>query len=128
LVFYGPNTVGGPTNGQGIFAIKGGIYVSGDYWSFNNDPMAFNFPKLRGRAYGKTGELGVLPRSPEPSLRTDFGLRLSASPWARDRLQLTNATQQSFDYISALRHKPSFNLFFRSEWGDRPLDVSVLSQ
>jgi hypothetical protein len=120
LTFYGPNTVGGPTNGQGIFAIKGGVYVNADYWIFNNDPMAFNFPKLLGRAAEKPASLEFYPPTGE-ALRTDFGLRLAGSAWSRDRYQITNAMTQPFNFM-ALRHKPSFNLFFRSEWGERPLD------
>jgi len=83
LTFYGPNTSGGPTNGEGLFAIKGGTYVD-NIWTHNNDPAAFHYPMQRGRATEKPATLEFFPLS-GPPLRTDLGLRLAGSGWSRPR-------------------------------------------
>lgn len=119
LIFYGPNAVGGPTNGEGIFAIKGGVYVDNDLWHYAGDMQAYNIAKKVGRAMEKPASLEFFPLSGEP-LRTEFGLRLSGSAYSRDRFQLTNAMNVPFTI--SFRQKPSFNFFFRSEWGERPIE------
>lgn len=116
LTYYGPNASGGPALGEGIFAIKGGTYVAGT-WTANNDTAAFNFPMLLGRASEKPGTLEFYPLNGEP-LRTDLGVRLSGSPYSRPRYTLTDAPSARF--TPSFMRKPSFNLYFRSEWGERP--------
>ena len=119
LSFYGPNSSGGPSNGSGILAIKGGVY-SGGVWGNGGDTSAFHFPSLRGRASEKPATLEYLPLAGVP-LRTDFGLRISGSPYSRPRYLLTDAPTARFLPTSAPR-KPSFNFFFRSEFGSRPVE------
>lgn len=119
LTFYGPNTAGGSAAGEGIFAIKGGVYVN-DVWTHNGDPTAFHYPSLRGRGGEKPATLEYYPLAGEP-LRTDLGLRISASPYSRPRYRLTDAATVRFNPTSATQ-KPSFNLFFRPEWSERPLE------
>jgi autotransporter-associated beta strand protein len=119
LTYYGPNASGGPANGEGIFAIKGGIYVS-NVWTHNSNPSAFNYPMLRGRAAEKPATLEYYPLSGEP-LRTDFGVRISGSRHLRPRYLLTDPASSRFTPTTGTQ-KPSFNLFFRSEWGERPLE------
>lgn len=118
LTFYGPNSSGGPAAGEGIFAIKGGSYSGA--WSNNGDTSAFHYPLLRGRASEKPATLEYLPLSGVP-LRTELGLRISGSPFSRPRYVLSDAATARFNPSQAI-HKPSFNLFFRSEFGTRPLD------
>ncbi|MCW5553654.1 MAG: chitobiase/beta-hexosaminidase C-terminal domain-containing protein [Verrucomicrobiae bacterium] len=119
LTFYGPNTGGGPAAGEGVFAIKGGAFVS-DVWTHNGDPSAFHFPMQRGRSAEKPATLEFFPMAGE-GLRTDFGLRISGSPWSRPRYRLTDAATARFNPYDPTQ-KPSFNLYFRSEWSERPLD------
>ncbi len=119
LSFFGPNASGGPATGEGILAIKGGTY-SGDVWTANGDPMAFHYPLLRGRAAEKPAALEYFPLS-GPELRTEMGLRVSGSPWSRPRYRLTDSPFNRFNPHDPTM-KPSFNLFFRSEWGERPLE------
>lgn len=118
LSIYGPNAAGGPTNGQGIFAIRGGFYTNA-IWNYNGDKSAFNVPMQHGRSFEKPSSLEFYPTNGTP-LRTDFGLRLSGSPWSRPRYTLTNSPPSRFG-ISALL-KPSFNFYFRDELGDSPED------
>lgn len=119
LTYYGPNTSGGPTAGEGIFAVKGGIFTN-DVWSHAGDPSAFHYPMQRGRSSEKPGTLEFYPLAGTP-LRTDLGVRISGSPWSRPRYRLTDAATTRFNPTSPTQ-KPSFNLYFRPEWGERPVD------
>ncbi len=119
LTFYGPNASGAPSDGEGILAIKGGQY-SGSVWNNNGDTSAFNFPSLRGRAAEKNATLEYLPRAGAP-LRTELGIRVSGSGFSRPRYTLTDSPSSIFT-PSASSRKPSFNIFFRSEFSDDPID------
>jgi autotransporter-associated beta strand protein len=120
LTFYGPNSIGGPAAGEGMFAIKGGAYGGDGVWNNANDSSAFHFPMLRGHASEKQATLEYLPLAGVP-LRTELGLRISGSPYSRPRYTLTDSATARFNPYQP-NQKPSFNLFFRSEFGDRPLD------
>ncbi len=120
LGLYGPNASGGPADGQGVMAIKGGSYTNG-VWYHNGDPAAFNMPSLLGRAAEKPASLEFYPTNSTPPLRTDFGLRLSGSPYQRPRYTLTDKPSAIFNPASSVQ-KPSFNFFFRGELGDSPQD------
>jgi autotransporter-associated beta strand protein len=119
LTYYGPNTSGGPTAGEGIFAIKGGTYVNA-IWDSGGDTAAFHFPLLRGRASEKPATLEYLPPTGQ-ALRTELGVRVSGSPFSRPRYRLTDSAANRFTPTIATQ-KPSFNLFFRTEFGERPMD------
>jgi len=120
-VFYGPNSAGGPATGHGILAIKGGRYVAAEYedvWDANGDPAAYNYPQQRGQANERQTSLEFL--QPGGSLlRTEFGLRFAGSDWSRPRMRLTDPVGGRFDPWSGTQ-KPSFNLYFRSDFGNRP--------
>jgi autotransporter-associated beta strand protein len=118
LSLYGPNTINGPADGEGVMAIKGGIYVD-NIWQSDGDTSAYNVPLQHGRAYEKPSSLEFYPLSGVP-LRTDFGLRIAGSGYSRPRYLLTTApTSRMADRAT---QKPSFNLFFRNELGDSPQD------
>lgn len=121
--FYGPNTSGGPANGEGIFAINGGSYNNGS-WSSGGEQDAFNHPVGSGRSSEKYGAIEYLPLSGEP-LRAEFGMRAAGSNHTRQRLKITDAMDEPFTSTStstAKFEKPSMNIFFRPEFGDRPLN------
>ena len=121
--FYGPNASGGPADGEGIFAINGGNYNSGS-WSANGEEDAFNHPKGSGRAAEKYGAIEYLPLSGAP-LRTELGMRVAGSNHTRQRLKITDPMDQPFTSTSTSTtkfEKPSMNIFFRPEFGDRPID------
>ena len=125
LTYYGPNTSGSPPGGEGVLAIKGGSY-SGGVWSPGSDTSAFNIPMTRGRAMEKPATLEYLPLT-GPPLRTGFGLRIAASSYSRPRMMLTDPASARFDPWNP-DQKPSFNLYFRSEFGDRPLDYPFIPE
>ncbi|MGJ8696580.1 MAG: chitobiase/beta-hexosaminidase C-terminal domain-containing protein [Verrucomicrobiaceae bacterium] len=121
--FYGPNTSGGPSNGEGIFAINGGNYDGGS-WSDNGETTAFNNAAGSGRSNEKYGALEYLPMSGEP-LRTELGMRVAGSGHTRVRLKITDPMDQPFTSTSTSStkfEKPSLNIFFRPEFGDRPIN------
>ncbi|MDG2322143.1 MAG: CotH kinase family protein [Akkermansiaceae bacterium] len=121
--FYGPNTSGGPADGEGVFAINGGAY-NGGQWSANGEQDAFNHPKGSGRSAEKYGALEYLPLSGEP-LRTGLGMRVAGSAHTRQRLKITDPMDQPFTSTSTSStkfEKPSMNIFFRPEFGDRPIN------
>lgn len=122
LGIYGPNASGGPTNGEGILAIKGGGYTnisSRNIWYNRGDMSAFNMPSIYGRSAEKPAGFEYYPTSGVP-LRTDLGLRVSSSPWSRPTLVLSDKPSSSFTRSSI--YKPSFNIFFRGELGESPQD------
>ncbi len=122
LGLYGPNASGGPANGEGIMAIKGGGYTntgSQTIWYNRGDMSAFNMPSIYGRSGERPAGLEYYPTSGVP-LRTDLGLRISSSGWSRPQLVLSDKPTSAFS-ISATQ-KPSFNIFFRGELGESPQD------
>lgn len=121
--FYGPNTSGGPAGGEGMFAINGGTYSSGT-WRSNGQTSAFNNPMTSGRSAEKYGHLEYYPLSGDP-LRTELGMRVAGSDHTRQRLKITDPMDQSFTSTSTSStkfEKPSMNISFRPEFGERPLD------
>lgn len=127
LSLYGPNAKNGPANGEGIMAIKGGIYYAHNpasptdkQWINNGDLSAFNMPMLRSRASEKPAVLEYYPTNGVP-LRTGFGLRLSGSGHARPRYGLAAAPAERFT-PNVWSNKPSFNFFFRAELGASEID------
>ncbi|MBK1825471.1 chitobiase/beta-hexosaminidase C-terminal domain-containing protein [Haloferula rosea] len=120
--FYGSNAADGPVDGEGIFAIHGGTYVNGQ-WNSNGETTAFNHPTGSGRSSEKYGALEYLPLAGEP-LRTELGLRVAGSGHTRKRYTITDPMDQPFTSTSTSStkfQKPSMNVFFRPEFGNRPL-------
>lgn len=117
--FYGPNTDSGPSSGEGIFAINRGSY-SNSQWTAGSDTSAFNVPMSSGRPSERPAVLEYLPLSGEP-LRTELGIRVAGSGHTRRRLKITDPMDERFTPTDKFQ-KPSFNIFFRPEFGDRPLD------
>lgn len=108
--FYGPNATGGPANGEGIFAIS--------------SSPEFSHTEARGRAYEKIGSMEYLPLTGEP-LRTELGLRIAGSNHTRGQYTITDPMDQPFtsnSNTSTKFQKPSMNIFFRPEFGERPLN------
>lgn len=122
---YGRNAAGGPSNGEGILSIKGGSYTD-LVWSPGSDTSAFHTPRLRGRAFEKPASLELLPAAGDlrPVLRTDMGLRVAGSSHTRPRYRLNDAPGNIFTNDS--RQKPSFNFYFREEFGGRPLEYPLV--
>lgn len=109
----------------GVLAIAGGVF-SNSVW-FASGPNSYNNPVGNGTAYEREAELeyyfpkGFYPDSQLP-LRAGIGLRLSASPWQRPRMQLSQAATASPWPPRDTTQKPSFNLYFRGDYGPSTLN------
>ncbi len=125
LSLYGPNNSGGPVNGEGIMAIKGGGFTN-DIWNNYGDMSAFSMPIQNGRSAERAVGFEYYPTSGVP-LRTELGLRISGSPHARPRYRLTVAPTARFSPTS-FYEKPSFNFFFRGELGESPQDYAFFPE
>jgi hypothetical protein len=125
LTFYGPNASGGPANGEGIMAIKGGSYVS-DLWNNLGDMNAFNMPMQNGRHSERPAGFEYYPVS-GVALRTEVGLRISGSGHARPRYKLTAAPAVKFPPTQFV-NKPSFNYYFRGELGESPQNYAFFPE
>jgi hypothetical protein len=122
LTFYGPNASGGPLLGEGIFAIRAGYYVN-EMWTPAGNPFVFNLAMQTGRPFEKPAALEVVSTN-GTTLRRDVGLRLSGSNWSRPRYRLNDAIVSRFTPDNPYQ-KPSFNVFFRGDLGDRPQEVAL---
>ncbi|HRR33448.1 MAG TPA: CotH kinase family protein [Kiritimatiellia bacterium] len=125
LTFYGPNASGGPANGEGIMAIKGGGYES-DLWVNLGDMSAFNMPMQNGRHSERPAGFEYYPTN-GMALRTEVGLRLSGSNHARPRYKLTAAPTARFSPTD-FKSKPSFNYYFRGELGESPVNYAFFPE
>ncbi|MDG2124335.1 MAG: FN3 associated domain-containing protein, partial [Verrucomicrobiales bacterium] len=118
---------------HGITAIEGGTYTDSNDNTLNalwqaSGPGDYNTPSGRGRAYERETHLeyyfppAFYTGSQEP-YRGDVGIRLSSSPWSRPRLTL-RSTHLS-PWIRSEKEKPSFNLFWRGDFGSSKLDYPI---
>ena len=98
---------------QGIMAINGGTYSNG--W-VPNGPASYNIPIKRGDPYERLVRAEWYYPDGTDGWREDVGIRLSSSPWSRPQLVL-NQTAAS-PWISDHVHKPSFNLYWRGDYGN----------
>lgn len=95
------------------------------------DLSAYNFVYQNGRFTEKLANMEILDSSGTPGPNLEFGLRISGSPHARPRYRLTNQTREPEATPGPnegqwsptdFTQKPSFNLFFRSDFGGRPME------
>ena len=66
----------------------------------------------------------IYPDEDGANVQLAAGLRLAASDWSRGRFRLSNT--DSSPWASSAAEKPSFNLFFRDEYGDSELDFPLV--
>ncbi|MGJ8695854.1 MAG: lamin tail domain-containing protein [Verrucomicrobiaceae bacterium] len=109
---------------HGIMAIEGGTY-SNSQWQ-ENGPSSYNIPLMRGQQYERPLRLEFYHNDATPGFREDAGVRLSSSGYSRPRLILNNTSASP--WTSAPEHKPSFNLYFRDDYGPASLDYPFLGQ
>ena len=99
---------------HGIMAIEGGTYVS-NRWQANGI-NSYNIPINRGRPYERPFHLELYYGDGSDGVREDAGLRISSSNYSRPRLRLT--TTANSPWPSNATQKPSFNIFFRNDYGN----------
>ena len=103
---------------HGIMSINGGSYVNSQW--VENGPTSYNIPMKRGPEYERP--LFVELYKPDGSLRfrEEAGVRLSSSGYSRPRLILSNTGASP--WTNNPREKPSFNLYFRDDYGAPKLE------
>jgi len=107
---------------HGIMSIQGGSYID-DEWQ-ENGPDSYNIPMKRGQQYERPLHLEFYHPDNTPGFREDAGIRLSSSQYSRPRLKLNSTS--SNPWPSNPTEKPSFNLYFRGDYGTGTLDYPWL--
>lgn len=122
--FSGP----APANNNGIWTQTGSAVGSAV------DLAAYNNVIHRGRFTEKPVNMEILRADGTAGPNLEFGLRISGSGHARPRYRLTNqnrppgATPAPNDGVwspTDFTQKPSFNFFFRNEFGGDPLEFPL---
>lgn len=114
----------------GVLAIKGGTFVSASWWQANG-VGSYNNAIGNGPPFERAASLEFFPpKGYYPSGQSDFtreiGVRVSASPWQRPRMQLS-ATGQSPWPVADSTQKPSLNLFFTGDYGEGNLNYQLFT-
>lgn len=133
----------------GAMAIRGGAVTSfaaplpttsNSVWSqagpgagTTADLTAYNNPIHRGRFIERPAVMEILRADGTPGPNTGFGLRVSGSGHARPRYQLTSQNRAPGSspapndgaWGSTFTQKPSFNFFFRNDYGSDSLEHSL---
>ena len=103
--------------------VEGGAGL-GDSWRAT-DIQDYYMPYGHGRPFERKASMELIyPDEDGENIQLEAGLRLAASDWSRGRFRL-NETEKS-PWTSNAAHKPSFNLFFRNEYGDEELDFPLV--
>ncbi|MDC3255373.1 lamin tail domain-containing protein [bacterium] len=111
-VFYKP---------YGVLSIEGGKYVNDVWIPERHDD--YHLPRNRGRAYERPGHIEFY--EPDGSgFHGPAGIRVSASGYSRPRL-IYGDTQAS-PFPPNFLHKPSFNLWFRNDYGQSNVKYPLL--
>jgi len=102
---------------HGIMAINGGRYANNQW--VENGPSSYNLPMQQGPEFERP--MFVEFYHPDNSLRfrEEAGIRLSSSGYSRPRLILNNTGASP--WTNAPEQKPSFNLYFRDDYGSDSL-------
>ena len=101
---------------DGIMAIVGGYYDGDGVWH-TSGPGSYNNPIQRGREYERPVSFEVINPQTETNLQIDCGIRVHGSDYTRPRYT------RGDDWVTCWNNsmnsnKFSFNLFFRSSYGD----------
>lgn len=95
------------------------------------DLSAYNFPYQNGRFTEKLANMEIINSGGEPGPNVEFGMRISGSPHARPRYRLTIQNRAPTVVpgpnddpwsVSDFTQKPSFNFYFRNDFGGDPLE------
>ncbi len=117
-----------PTGNNGIWTQTGAAAGSAA------DLTAYNNPIHRGRFVERPANMEILRANSTPGPNIGFGLRISGSGHARPRYRLTNqnrvpgaspAPNDGAWSATNFTEKPSFNFFFRNDYGGDPLEFPL---
>ena len=112
--FYAPH---------GVMTVEGGTGL-GDRWRAT-DIQDYYMPYGHGRPFERKASMELIyPDEDGENVQLEAGLRLAASDWSRGRFRLDQTDRSP--WTSQPAHKPSFNVFFRAEYGDEELDFPLV--
>jgi hypothetical protein len=110
----------------GITAIVGGVRDTNTIWhavntgSYNNVLGDLNNAVTGGQAWERPFTVEIRYADGRNEVNEEAGIRISGSGHARPRFTLNNIQNAPWSYTS-FTEKPSFNVFFRDEYGDDEL-------
>jgi hypothetical protein len=118
----------------GLLAIVGGTFIPvsiGAFWQATG-PQSYNEVLGAGTPFERAARLeyyfppGFYPTN-QSLLRTDIGLRVSASSFSRSRMKMSGATNSPWQPWWDSTEKPSFNLYFGGDFGSGQLDYPLFT-
>lgn len=98
----------------GVLAINGGVYVNNQWQA--REAFDYNNSINRGRAYERPIHAEFYFPDGSVGFRSDVGLRIASSSYSRPRMILNQVL--SYPWPNNPREKPSFNLYFRDDYGN----------
>ena len=107
---------------NGVLAIIGGVWTGG-LW-IANSPDDFNIPILKGRVFERPACFEFITTNGGPVYRTDAGIRCAGSAYSRPRYLMQSMAGA---WPASATDKPQLNLFFRSDYGDEPIDFPFVA-
>jgi hypothetical protein len=93
------------------------------------DPSAYHAPMQSGQPAERPVAFEILHTGATPDLRSAAGVRLAGSPFSRPRYVLTaqnSGTPNVGTWSASATQKPQLNLFFRNDYGAKPLDYPLV--
>ncbi len=109
----------------GVTSIVGGSYDGNGLWQ-PSGPTSYNIPMQRGDAYERAISVEWRKANSTEGIQNDAGLRIAASPYTRPRLRLTSMGASPWTPTDP-NYKPSFNLYFRDDYGASRLNHPVFA-
>jgi hypothetical protein len=109
----------------GVTSIIGGSYDGSGLWQ-PNGPTSYNIPMQRGDAYERAISMEWRKANSTEGIQNDAGIRVSASSYTRPRLRLTSMAASPWPATDP-NQKPSFNLYFRDDYGASRLGYPIFS-
>ena len=107
---------------HGIMSVVGGSGVGNDWRSTGVED--YYMPDMHGRAFEKKMSMEIIYPEEGTNVQIDGGIRLAASAWSRGRFSLTQVDRSPWP--SNASQKPSFNVFFRGDYGDDTLNFPLI--
>ena len=105
----------------GAFAINGGQYVDNQWQPTSSSD--YNNVINRGRSYERPIHAEFYFTDGSAGFRTDCGIRAAASSYSRPRMLLDQIN--SSPWPARGTQKPSFNLYFRNEYGNPEVQLPL---
>lgn len=111
--FYAPH---------GMMTVEGGSGLGNDWVA--REAQDYYMPDMHGRPFERKVSMEFIYPEDQTNVQIDAGMRLAASAWSRGRFSLSRTDSSPWQHSPA--EKPSFNIFFRDDYGDDSLNFPVV--